>query len=280
MIENISGPKASVTSKSVTHGQSIIINNDDVESYYARAHKKMSWILLGFLLASSYGFLYLVANHQNMYFVQCAQCKTVFFGGFYFYFLSVLVMLMVYLKNLRTELFDSKDDIFLLSSFKAILSVFVSQLVFIVGFFAAESYYCSINLGNILIDQLIFQVLQFSAIFFLNFLYFIKIYKEVEPVINKLTNEGQKQTIELFNASFALNETKSEVAFGVDRNQNDFLKKLKMGTNNTSQFTTSCGDNTKLGSVMSLESMLCKSKFPSKTRTPKKRLGFERDVEC
>lgn len=269
------------TDQSIKTHSSIIINNEDVESYYKRMHNRFSWALLAFTFTSAFGFLYLVAYHQNMYFIQCSQCKTVFFGGFYFYFLSIFLMLMIYLKNLRTDIFNPKDDIFLLNGFKYILSVFGGQLIFVISFFAGEGYYCSINLGNILIDQLIYQILQFSVMFFINFLYFIKVYKEAEPVMKMKEEKSQKQSIEMFNASFALNETKSEIGYGVNKNQNAYLARLELNqTGNTSQFTTSVGDKTNMVSVMSLESILVPKGFvvPSHL-SPQKRKQIVRDIE-
>ena len=255
MIENSIENNDKRAKKDIQSHSSIIINNESVEEHFKKMHTRLLVVALGLTFLTAFGFLYLVASYQNMYFIQRSQCKSVFFGGFYFYFLNIFILMLVYLRNLQIDLFDPKQSLFIVNSFKQLIFAYLGQLFFGGLFFVAEFCYCSENLTPILIKHLIYQNIQFSLLFIINFIYYSKVVKEAEKISEEKEEQAKKRTIELFNASFALNETKSEVNYGVNRDRTQFIGKLEIETaDDTSHFTTSC-DNTKMVSVMSLESM-------------------------
>jgi len=268
--------------KSVKTHSTIVINNQSVESYFQTSHKRYTIALLFFTFFSSFAYLYIVAQYQNMYFVQCAQCKSTFFGSFYFYFMFTFALTIVYFKNIKTDVFDPKSSILMLGSFKYILLVFGSQMFFATCFFIAECFYCSDNMIGVVMNLFIYQAIQYTIQFIISFVYLIKTYREIEAIQKQNAEKAQKKTIELFNASFALNETKSEANYGARMNQNQYMTRLDMNQSNTntSQFTMSYGDNTKMVSVFSADSMLNVSKLQSMRRSPKlRRYNMHRDSD-
>ena len=281
MLEN-STPNPINQEKSVKTHSAIVINNQSVESYFQTSHKNYTLALLLFTFLSSFAYLYIVAQYQNMYFVQCSQCKSTFFGSFYFYFMFTFAHMVVYFKNLKTDVFDPKSSILMLGSFKYILSVFGSQMFFATCFFVTECVYCSDNMVGVVMNLFLYQAIQYTIQFIISFIYLVKTYREIEAIQKQNAEKAQKKTIELFNASFALNETKSEANYGARVNQNQYMTRLDMNQSNTntSQFTTSYGDNTKMVSVFSADSMLNVSKLQGFKRSPKmRRFNMHREVD-
>ena len=281
MIENLT-PNAANNEKNIETHSAIVISNQSVESYFQKAHKRYTIFLLFFTFITSFMYFYIVAQYQHIYFIQCSQCKSTFFGNFYSYFIFTFAMSLVYFKNLKTDIYDSRSSILILGSFKYILSVFGSQMFFSTVFFISESLYCSDHMVSVVMNFFIFQATQYTIQFLISFLYLVKIYREIEAIQKKNDEKAQKKSIELFNASFALNETKSEANYGGCINQNQFMSKLDINQSqtNNSQFTTSYGDTTKMASVFSADSMLNISRLQNLKRSPRlRRFNIHREVD-
>lgn len=277
MIENSIANKERKQEFNLHSHNSLIINNEDVETYYRRVHSRYFLGLLIVTFLSAFSFLYIVAANQNLYFTQNSKCKSVYFGGFYFYFLTTFFLVSLYLRNLRIDVFNQKESILVLHSFKQTLFLFTSQLVFAGFFFIADNFFCSANMTNTLIEQLTFQTTQFTLVFIIGFFYSTKVNRQIEEVTQLKTEKAKNQCIELFNASFALNETKSEADIDFERNRVADLKTLDVGgKGNSSQFTVSC-DNNKFVSVLSLDGMMNVNKLKKIKRSPRKRLSAKKN---
>lgn len=275
--------------------QQTYLTEEEIQKELTNQHKFYftSLSLLG--LISAFTYLYLVAQKQNLYFIECAQCKFSFFSNFYFYFLNNFGLVMLYIKNSNTNIFKSQKHIpiFVFHSFINILAIFSGQMFFSIFFFIFQNYFCSIALQNILINLFFFQIIQYTITFFISFLYFIKTYKEIETIYEKKAEIVNTQVVEIFNASFALNETKSELnnycykekrVFNEELNHTNLHNETKFSnTTNNSNFnmTTSTIDNSKMVSTISENSIFGKMSFMKKNvrPSPRKRINHIRDLK-
>ena len=279
--------------------QQTYLTEEEIQKELTSQHKFYfsSLSLLG--LISAFSYLYLVAQKQNLYFIECAQCKFSFFSNFYFYFLNNFGLVMLYIKNSNTNVFRGKKSIPVLvfHSFINILAIFGGQMFFSVTFFIFQNYYCSIALQDILINLFFFQIIHYTINFFIAFLYFIKTYKEIEAIYEKKAEVVNTQVVEIFNASFALNETKSELnnynynhnhnmkrGFNPELNSTNLNNQTKFSNvTNTSNFnmTNSTIDNSKMISTISENSIFGKMSFMKKNirPSPRKRINHIRDLK-
>lgn len=267
--------------KAETHS-AIVISNQSVESYYQLLHRRYAIALLLFTSFTSFAYLYIVAQYQNLYFVQCSQCRSVFFASFHFYFFFTFLLMYVHFRNLRADVYGPSASVMFIGSLKYIYGIMGTQVAFAGCFYAQEWLYCSENMTNLLMWLLAYQIIQFMGQFTIMLVYYFRVYSEIS-IINKNKEEKlKKRSIELFNASFALNDTKSEANYRAHVNQNDFMVNIDMSQShtNSSQFTTSCCDNTKMVSVFSADSILNITKIQGLKRSPRmKRYMPNRDIK-
>lgn len=243
----------------------------------------ISMIFTGF---GCFLYLYLVSQYQNLYFIECPSCRMSFFSNFYFYFFINFSFLVICLKNLKIK-FPQKQvtNLWVLNSTKMIGGVFGGQMLFTLAIFSSQMYFCSTGLSNVLVDLFIFQLMQYTVQFFVNLFYNIKVYKEFETMFNpKILNTEGKETengpVEIFNASFALNETKSEANYNYLQNKNPEMTFKTDSSNNTnlSNFTNSNIDTTKIGTI-SADSCLNVSKFQVFKKSPRRKLNHVKEVD-
>lgn len=241
------------------------------------AHRAFVTIAMVFTFGGCFMFLYLVSLNQNLYFVECAACRTSFFSNFYLYFLINFAYLVVCLHNFRASLPLKPDRLWLMGHPKSLGFFFAAQVLFCIGLFASQLYACSSALSSVLADLFIFQLLQYSVQFFLGLLYNSRVAKKVAPAVAPPTESAQ---IEIFNASFALNETKSEANYNYLQNkaaEQTFKTDFSSNTN-LSHFTNSNIDTTKLGTV-SADSCLNVTKFQAFRRSPRRKLNHVKELE-
>lgn len=209
-------------------------------------------------------FFYAVSQQEKIIFSECAQCKIGFFSSFYFYLFNNIAMLSFSLLNITLR-FQSgnKSSVLLFKSFRNILVIFGVQMTASLFFFVAQNYYCSFRMQDFLINLFVYQILQFTMQFFICFLYYIKIYKDIEEYLGQKAFVGDNQVVEIFNASFVLNETKSELNEKMRKNR---LKPLVMDAKakaNNSNFNITCSTlgESKIVSTVSENSTLNVSKI-------------------
>jgi hypothetical protein len=274
------------------------LTEEEIQNNLISQNKTSFSILNLICLISGFTYLYLVAQKQNLYFIECAQCKFSFFSNFYFYFVNNFGLVMLYMKNSNVDIFkESKDiPIYVFHSFFNILIIFGGQMFFSIAFFVFQNYFCSIALQNILINLFFFQIIQYTLNFFFLSLYYIKTYREIETIYEKKAEVVNTQVVEIFNASFALNETKSEF----HDYQNKFNNRVYINdnlntTNNNNQtkysnttnisnfnMTNSTIDNSKFISTISENSIFGKSFMRNGgifRPSPRKRINHIRDLK-
>ena len=199
--------------------------------------------------------------------------------------------MIICFKNLRAKVQEKQPlNIWLHSSYQAITAIFVTEVLITIASFVGQSLACSANLNNVLSDLFIFQLMQYGVHFFVNSFYYYKVHKEIQLLTSgnvtdtkKIKEEDNNNNVrlEIFNASFALNETKSEAnMYDIKNRQREQTIKIDMSHNtNTSHFTMSNMDNTKIGSTISADSVLNMRKFHAFRRTPRKKVNHVKDIE-
>lgn len=259
------------------------LQSEEAQLAAATSHKVFSTVAILFTCAGCFLFLYMVSQNQNMYFEEGASCRMCFFSNFYFYFGVNFAYLIVSLHNLRTAAPGKQTSLWLLGSTWGIGAVFFLQLLFSIALFTSEIYACSTALTNALADLFIFQLMQYTVQFFIGLLYNTRLARESNSPAAKTSDFAPNDApqVELFNASFALNETKSEANYNYLRNrptQEPTLRTDFSSTNNLSTFTNSNIDTTKFGTV-SADSCLNVSKFQAFRRSPRRKLNHVKELE-
>ena len=262
------------------------MNSEEVLMNAVTSHKIYITISMVFTGCGCFLYLYLVSQNQNLYFVECPACRMSFFSNFYFYFFANFSFLVVCLKNLKVK-FPQKQvtNLWVLNSTKTISGVFSGQMLFTLIVFSSQIYCCSTAISNVLADLFIFQLMQYTVQFFVNLFYNVKVYKEFETIFSPKalptdSKESDNGTVEIFNASFALNETKSEANYNYLQNKNPEMTFKTDSSNNTnlSHFTNSNIDTTKIGTI-SADSCLNVSKFQVFKRSPRRKLNHVKEVD-
>lgn len=281
MIE-IAQPIADNKKMQTETNSAIVINSQTVENYYQMLHRRYSIALLVLTSVSAFAYLYLIAQHQTLYLVQCSQCRATSFASLYAYLLITIALTYIHLKNFKTNVFADKPYLFIIGSEKIILGVLGSQIVLAGCFLAQEWLYCSENIWRLYVWMFIYQLIQYTSHFGLMIVYYYRVYKEIIIIHQNKAENAKKRSIELFNASFALTDTRSEANYRVPINHNEFMAKIDMNqsTTNSSQFTTSYCDNTKMVSMFSADSIFNVSRMESLRKSPKiKRFMHNKEIQ-
>lgn len=232
-------------------------------------------LILFSLVSLGLGIKWLITSQQKLI-TECASCKIGFLGGFYLFAFSNVILVFIYFRNLGSpsEKMNSFSGSFLASS-KAVLALYFSETALFVGIFLAESFVCSPGLDSLLLNTFILGLIQSTLQLLLNCICSMRLTRFFEQ--SKEIEESQKKaekTVEIFNASFCLNEAKSEINLNPRRSLYSREKMSNFSLNRTNNFGASMyysgsmnntnisnihsisTDVTKLGSILSGDSIM------------------------
>lgn len=256
-------------------------NEPKVEVYYRQMHRRYSVVLLAFTMVVSLIYLCMISNNLNAYTAECAQCQTTLYTSLYIYCLFCVALAYVHLKNFKVDIYEIKAIILVTGSLKYIYGLFWSLILIIACFIAQEWLYCSRNLLWASIWVFLCQIFQIMGQFLIMMFYYYRVYIEIEHINENKAGHHVKPSIEIFNASTIVKETTSEAGLKETNQPQENIPKMDMNCSqaNSSQFTISYGDRTKIMSIYSADSIFNISKLPDERTTQRiKRHNFNRNI--
>lgn len=235
------------------------------------------------LLSLGLGVKWLLTAQKNLV-SECAYCKVSFLSGFYIFALVNVALIFLYFRNLNShsekmKLFSSN----LLGSTRALMALYFTETILFVGLFLGESFLCSSSSTSLLLNTFILGLVQSTLQLLLNCICSMRLTRffEQSQEIEKNQKKANK-VVEIFNASFCLNETKSEInlyprrsLYSREKMKNHSLNRTNnlgnsifMPGTNLSNIHSISTDITKLGSMLSGDSIMDfhKKKMNSTTR--------------
>lgn len=215
---------------------------------------------------------------------ECAYCKVAFLSGFYIYSLVNVGLVFLYFRNLNSHSEKMKGfSSNLLSSTRVLMALYFSETLLFVGLFLGESFLCSPGSASLVLNSFILSLVQATLQLLLNCICSMRLTRFFEQSREIEQNQkNQKKVVEIFNASFCLNETKSEINLHPRRSMysrekmknhslnrtNNLGNSIYLAGSNLSNIHSISTDITKLGSMLSGDSIMDfqKKRMPANRR--------------
>lgn len=278
--------------KAIKTSEEFVIENNSI------INKFIFGLIIYCLVSLGLAIKWLIVSQISMV-GECASCKIAFTCNFYLYSLANVILIFIYFRNLNSP--NEKVKGFrtsLLSSSKVILTLYFTETLIFIGIFLGESYVCSRAVDSILLNSFILAMVQSTLQLLLNCAVSMKMNRFFEQ--SREIEEKQKhaqQTVEIFNASFCLNETKSEINLN---RKSSFYNREKMknySLNRTNHFGNSIfmngplnntnlsnihsisTDVTKMGSMLSGDSIVNFKKKKGNVIGNRRRFNHVKDID-
>lgn len=213
---------------------------------------------------------------------ECAYCKLSFLSGFYIFALTNVTLIFLYFRNLNSHSEKMKSfSSSLLGSVRALMALYFTETALFVALFLGESFLCSPGVGSVLLNTFILGLVQSTLQLLLNCICSMRLVRFFEQSQEiEANHQKAKKVVEIFNASFCLNETKSEINLNPRRSMYSREKLKNHSLNRTNNLGASfmpgnlsnihsiSTDITKLGSMLSGDSIMDfhKKKLPGRRR--------------
>ena len=199
---------------------------------------------------------WLITSQKSLV-TECAYCKLAFLTDFYMYALANVILSFIYFRNLNAPEDKMKgfSSNFLASS-RAIMAMYVSQTTWYMGLFLAQSFLCTNAADSVLLNTFILALIQTTLQLLLNCICSMRITRFYEQSKQIEQNQANtKKTIEIFNASFCLNETKSEINLYPRRSMYSREKINNYSLNRTNNIGNSIFMQPQIGNLSNIHSI-------------------------
>ena len=223
------------------------------------------------LLSLGLGIKWLLTSQKSLV-LECAYCKVSFLSGFYIFALTNVTLIFLYFRNLNSHSEKMKNfSSNLLSSSRAMMALYFTETALFVGLFLGESFLCSPTVSSVLLNTFILGLVQSTLQLLLNCICSMRLTRFFEQSQEIEANQKKaNKVVEIFNASFCLNETKSEINLHPRRSlysreklknhslnrTNNLGNSIFMAGSNLSNIHSISTDITKLGSMLSGDSIM------------------------
>lgn len=216
------------------------------------------------------GVKWLISSQKSLS-PECAYCKLSFLSGFYLFALVNVTLIFLYFRNLNSHSEKIKyRSSNLLGNSRAVMILYSTETILFVGLFLGESFLCSPQVGSILLNTFILALVQSTLQLLLNCICSMRLTRFFEQSQEIEAKKKTNQVVEIFNASFCLNETQSEInlyprrsLYSKEKMKNHSLNRtnnlgnsIYMPGTNLSNIHSISTDITKLGSMLSGDSIM------------------------
>jgi hypothetical protein len=252
------------SSNSVKNEEAIKTTEEFVIENNSLINKFIFGLIIYSLLSLGFAIKWLIISQISMI-GECPSCKIAFTCNFYLYSLANVILIFIYFRNLNSPTEKVKGfSTSLLGSSKAILALYFTETLLFIGLFLGESYVCTRGSDSILLNSFILAMIQSTLQLLLNCIVSMRMTRFFEQ--SKEIEEKQKhaqKTVEIFNASFCLNETKSEINLNSRRSFYHREKNKHYSLNRTNNFGNSIYmngplNNTNLSNIHSISTDITK----------------------
>jgi len=235
------------------------------------------------------GIKWLLTSQKSLA-TECAYCKVSFLSSFYIFALANITLIFLYFRNLNSHSEKMKNfSSNFLGSVRAVMAIYFTETAFFVGLFLGESFLCSPAAGSTLLNTFILGLVQSTLQLLLNCICSMRLTRFVEQSQEIEANQKKaNKVVEIFNASFCLNETKSEInlyprrsMYSKEKLKNHSLNRTNnLGASfmpgNLSNIHSISTDVTKLGSMLSGDSIM---DFHKKKMTGRRKFNHVKDFD-
>lgn len=189
----------------------VYLTYEDIQRRNHLRFKRFTYAFISCLVFFSMLYSLVVMKGHRLYFLQTAGCKITYFVNFYVTVFSNLVMLFLFYRKYTVYLKDKTNTPALhLKNPRVIMSTLGIMVAIAFAFYNLTRCSCNANMHLQAGLTFLLQLVQIAVMGVFNFIYYYRIFKEIEISIalddesvdkNKTCEKKEEQ----FNGSFALN---------------------------------------------------------------------------